>query len=229
MLEGITETITRADGATMTRHRYDSRLTIAVLNRLDKRCDRAEERGSLHLAAMRNWDEYLSLIGKGEDAAAEALLDRPVLSDSEKAQNRPACPLPERANPIPVADPPGFDPADHIWQVGTDADLRPNREPDLPDGTWMTIFPPPPGFEGYENIPFDGFNWYERTCTAEEIELIEAHQAAAEAEERAEFIAFAESERDGFFGMLRRELGREEPPAAPESQSAYLPPATTGT
>jgi hypothetical protein len=215
MLEGITETITRPDGATVTRHRFDSRLTIAVLNRLDKRCDRAEERGSVHLAAMRNWDEYLSLIGKGDDAAAEALLDRPVLSDAEKAQNCPACPLPERANPIEIGDPPGCDPAQNVWQAGTDADRRAEREHGLPDGTWMTTFPPPPGFDGYQNIPFDGINWYERTCTPDEVELIEAHDAAAEAEERAETIAFAEAQRDSWFAQLRRELGRDQDADSP--------------
>ena len=206
MLEGITETVTRPDGTTITRHRYDTRLTIAVLNRLDKRCDRAEERGSVHLAAMRNWDEYLRLIGKGDDAGAEALLDRPILSRLEKAQNRPACALPERANPIPIGDPPGCDPADNIWQVGTDADLRPDREHGLPEGTWMTTFPPPPGFDGYQNVPWDDDHWYERTCTAAEIELIEAHRIAAEAEERAKSTAFAEAQRDAYFAKLRSEL-----------------------
>jgi hypothetical protein len=74
-LEGITETITRADGVVVTRHRFDTRLSIAVLSRLDKRCDRAEERGDKHLAVMRNWDEWLDLIGKGDDQAAQAILD----------------------------------------------------------------------------------------------------------------------------------------------------------
>ena len=70
----------------------------------------------------------------------------------------------------------------------------------------MTTFPPPPGFDGYENVPWDGFNWYERTCTAEEAKLLEAHEAAAEAAEDAETTAHAEAERNDFFTRLRTEL-----------------------
>ena len=55
----------------------------------------------------------------------------------------------------------------------------------------MTTFPPPPGFDGHENRRWDGFNYYERACTPEEVELIEAHDAAAEAEEFAELTAEA--------------------------------------
>src|SRR5437763_10137806 len=74
-IDGITETITRGDGVVVTRHRYDGRLSMAVLGRLDRRCDRAEERGSVHLTAVRQWDAYLRLVGEGDDKAAEALLD----------------------------------------------------------------------------------------------------------------------------------------------------------
>jgi len=185
-IDGITETITRSDGVAVTRHRYDSRLSIAVLNRLDRRCDRAEERGSVHLAAVRNWDEYLRLVGKGEDKAAEALLDT--------AQDCPTCPLPERANPIPVGDPPGSHPWEDCWK-----DDR---------GVWMTCFPPPPGFDGYENSPWDGLSYYERTCTPGEVELIEAHSAAAIEAEARELDSFCNAKRDKFFGALRSDLAR---------------------
>lgn len=70
----------------------------------------------------------------------------------------------------------------------------------------MTTFPPPPGFDGHENRRWDGFNYYERACTPEEVELIEAHDAAAEAEEFAELTAEAEAERDAYFASLRTGL-----------------------
>ena len=44
-LDGVTETITRDGEVVAERHRHDSRLSIAVLHRLDKRCDRAVELG----------------------------------------------------------------------------------------------------------------------------------------------------------------------------------------
>lgn len=214
--DGIIDTITRGDGVTVTRRRFDSRLSIAVLNRLDRRCDRAEERCSTHLAAVRNWDEYLTLVGNGDDKAAEALLDRSALSAVEGSgversgvegvRDRQHCQLPERAFPIPPPDPPGCEPSEYCWRAGSDADLRPNRAHPLPDGTWITTFPPPPGFDGYENCPFDGVAWYERACTPEEAELLDASEAAGAAEEEAEDIAFAEAERDSFFGKLRAEL-----------------------
>jgi hypothetical protein len=78
----------------------------------------------------------------------------------------------------------------------------------------MTCFPPPPGFDGHENRPWDGFNYYERACTAEEADLVEAHEAAMEAEERAEITADAEAQRDSWFAMLREELGRARSPDA---------------
>jgi hypothetical protein len=115
-LEGITETITRPDGVVVTRHRFDTRLSIALLNRLDKRCDRAEERGDKHLAAMRNWDEWLDLIGKGDDQAAQAILD-----GAQECQN---CQLPENANPTPIHNPPGWDIWENVWR-------------DV-DGKWLT-------------------------------------------------------------------------------------------
>ena len=208
---GITETITRSDGATVTRHRFDSRLSIAVLNRLDRRCDRAEERGSIHLAAVRNWDEYLRLVGDGEDAAAEALLDRPVPSGVEAAQHCPTCTLPERANPISRPDPTGCDPSENCWKAGSADDLHPDRAGDVAVGTWITTFPPPAGFEGYQNVEWDGDRWYERACTVDEAALLDAHQAAEEASWRAERTADAEAERDNFFAGLRTAIAELDP------------------
>jgi hypothetical protein len=195
---GITETVTRSDGATITRHRFDSRLSIAVLNRLDKRCDRAEERGAVHLAAVRRWDEFMALVGAGDDKAAEALLDTP--------QECPTCPLPERANPIPAPDPPAWDLGENVWQIGDDRAPGADRDRGLPDGTWMTCFPPPPGFEGYQNIEWDGDHWYERACTAEEAALLDGREAAARAAEQAEITASAEADRDRFFATVRADV-----------------------
>lgn len=112
---------------------------------------------------------------------------------------------------------------DRFWQVGTDGELGRGRIENFPDGTWMTSFPPPPGFDGYENTPFDGDNWYERICTAEEVELLEAAAAGAEAEV-AGIIAFAGAQRERFFARLRRDLGQELP--VPAAQAS---PETTGT
>jgi hypothetical protein len=205
--DGITETITRSDGVTVTRHRFDSRLSIAVLKRLDQRCDRAEERGSVHLAAVRHWDEYLRLVGDGDDKAAEALLDRPVPSRAEGAQDCTTCPLPERANPIPAPDPPHSELAEYCWKLGEDEYSVAARHSGIADGAWLTNFPPPPGFASYENRPWTGQDfYYERTCTAEEAELLDADLAAAIAADKAEWTAYCEAGRDRFFASLRAGL-----------------------
>ena len=81
----------------------------------------------------------------------------------------------------------------------------------------MTVFPPPPGFEGQENIPWDGIAYYERACTAEESRLLDAHEAAGEAEERAELTADAEARRDLWFASLR------ESPSTGASRGDPLP------
>ena len=87
-LDGLTDTITRDDGSTITRHRFDSRLSIAVLNRLDRRCDRAAERGSAHLRAAAQWDAFIGAVGTGDTDAATALLAPPNAAKVSQARVR---------------------------------------------------------------------------------------------------------------------------------------------
>jgi len=185
-LDGVTDTVTRDGAAVATRHRFDSRLSIAVLNRLDKRCDRAEERGSKHLALVAHWDEWLTLVGKGAEAEAAAFLEPAPAEPSNQCQT---CQLAESENPTQDE---GLDLTDRYWR-------------DAIDDVWMTDFPPPPGFSGYESRPYDekdGDELYTRACTAEEAELLDADEAASQAAERAE----DEQLRDAWFEMLREEL-----------------------
>jgi hypothetical protein len=201
--EGITETITRDGEVVATRHRFDGRLSMAVLHRLDKRCDRAAELGGPHLALVRHWDEWLTLVGNGEEQAALALLqsaphefappESPPRTTAQHCQFRK---LPESENP--TADLPDrheTDDSDRCWKNG--------------EGVWLTHFPPPPGFDGYESCKWDGLTWYERACTAEEAALLDADHAADEAEQRAEAErerAEIEEERDAWFAALRAKL-----------------------
>ena len=189
-LDGVTDTISKDGEVVATRHRFDSRLSIAVLHRLDKRCDRAEERGSRHLALVRHWDDWLAPVGKDDCGAALALLDPPPEPEAEAAQHCPKCQL--RTGNCPTGegeDDDAIDPADHCWKDDEDV--------------WMTALPPPAGFTGYESDDY-GAPGYERECTAEEAELLEAHDADSGAEERAQ----EEDLRDQLFALLRdrREL-----------------------
>jgi hypothetical protein len=238
-IDGVTDTIIRGGEVVAERHRYDGRLSMAVLHRLDKRCDRAEELGSNHLALVRRWDEWLDLIGKGDEAAARAILESGV---GETSQHGQLGQLPLAGNPTEMPFPPGFNDGEYCWKAGSSglpgagrehglgssglpgagrehglgSSGLPGagREHGLDDGVWLTVFPPPPGFDGYENRPWDGFNWYERACTAEEVALLDAHEAAtlaaSQAEiraEDAEILADAEAQRDALFLKLKTEIG----------------------
>ena len=70
---------------------------------------------------------------------------------------------------------------------------------------WMTDFPPPADFTGYENRPYDedqDIECYERACTEEEAALLQADIARDRAAEGAE----EEELRDASFAQLRGEL-----------------------
>jgi hypothetical protein len=209
-MNGVVDTIVKNGEVVAERRRFDTRLSIAVLNRLDKRCDRAEEQGSRHLALVRNWDEYLQLIGKGDDDAARALMESDA---TETTFDSPLGPLPESENPTAPLHPPGCDPSENCWRAGSAGDLNPTRGRRVAEGAWITVFPPPPGFDGYQNVEWDGDTWYERACTEEEAELLDAHEAAKAAAEQAEIeaeaaelTAYSEAERDSWFDKLRSEL-----------------------
>ena len=88
-------------------------------------------------------------------------------------------------------------------------------------GEWLTTFAPPPHFEGYENCPFNALTWYERSCTAEEIALIEAHeavQAAAIKAEEEEDIAFAHTHREEWLTAFKARLGLQSPSLVEEDE-----------
>src|SRR5437868_9626580 len=96
--------------------------------------------------------------------------------------------LPETDDPTaqgeqPDEQPEGTDLSDRCWRDD--------------DGVWMTDFPPPPNFDGDETREYGDYK-YERECTPEEAELLDADEAAAEAEEQRE----NEDLRDAWFAML---------------------------
>ena len=184
-VDGVTDTIRKNGEVVAERHRFDSRLSIAVLHRLDKRCDRAVELGSRHLPLVRHWDEWLRLVGKGEEQAARAFL--------ESTPHGQFGQLPESENPTGEADEDdGIDLSHRFWR-------------DEIDEVWMTDFPPPAGFTGYQNRPYeedDPSESYVRACTEEEAAILEAGEKADRAAIRAE----DEELRDAWFAMLRDEL-----------------------
>ncbi len=74
-LHGNVETITRPDGSEIERHRFDNRLGMAMLNRLDRLADKAAKE-TTHAAARlvaQELDAYLDLLGQDVGPARAGL------------------------------------------------------------------------------------------------------------------------------------------------------------
>jgi len=194
-IDGVTETIRRDGAIVAERHRHDSRLSIAVLHRLDKRCDLAEERGARHLPLVRRWDEWLELIAKGDDAAALALLDN---LDPEHAPDHQLHQLPLGENPT-EAEPQDED--EHCFWQGD-------------QGIWMTDFPPPADYDGNELGKWGDYD-YSRSCTDEETGLLDRVRGLDQAAARQQ----AECRRDERLADMLAELDEQSvlPPPAPSA------------
>ena len=188
------------------RRHYESWLGLAVLKRLDKQAeeDRADEGLAARIAG--GWKDALDALREGGTGAVAGALEPEV-------------------DEVDIPPPPGCDPFGNCWRAASAGDLNPRRTCGVADGTWITTFPPPPGFDGYENCEWDCFTWYERACTPEEAELLDANEAAAAAEEEAELTAFAEAERDSYFAKLRAAIAGRHPGLDPGP--AFTSTATT--
>ena len=185
-VDGVTDTITKDGEVVAERHRFDSRLSIAVLHRLDKRCDRAAELGAHHLAIVRHWDEWLALVGKGDETATSALL-----ASARHGQ----------LGQLPLGENPTGEPEEPEEDRYLDLSARTWKDPI--DDIWLTDFPPPPGFDGYEKCEWgDPTETYERACTAEEAAILDADAAGDIEVERAEEADL----RDRWFAYLAGRL-----------------------
>lgn len=180
-MNGVVERIYKDGEVVAERHRYDNRLTMAVLRRLDERVDRAQERGDAHLRIAAHWDDYLAAVAQDRQEDALALLvppgpaPQPKSVPAENARERELREL--HPGNVPGA---GRDWHD-VWDEG---------------GLWWTDYPPPSDFDGEEEGSY-GEDDYRRTLSPAELAVIESEEAAALAGERA----LAEGLRDAYFGL----------------------------
>jgi hypothetical protein len=203
---GVIERIYKDGVIVAERHRYDNRLTMAVLARLDSRIDRAEEKGAAHLRVAERWEDYLDAVGEDRRDDGLALLAPP---------EPPAPPEPKRSlgansgdrelHELHLAEEAGTDDDGglHVWEDE--------------DG-WWTDFPPPADFDGVEDGDYGDYD-YRRSLSPAEQSVIDsdlAEEDAEEAEAMAEERAAAEAERDSYFGFapdsVREEAEGEESP-----------------
>jgi len=131
-----------------------------------------------------NWEHAIDALRSGDDegvAKALALLEGHKVEEVEAPRDGQ-----------PEEEEEGLDLSDRCWIDGI-------------DHIWMTDFPPPEGFTGYESRPYDEPDEderYVRACTEEEAAILEADRAALRAAERAEDEAL----RDEWFALLRSEV-----------------------
>ena len=189
-IDGLTETIRRDGEIVAERHRHDSRLSIAVLHRLDKRCDQAEDFGAYHTPLIAKWDEWLEVVGTGQDAAARALL--------ENAPDHQLHQLLLGENP--TAETERVDDNIHYWQDE--------------QGIWTTDFPPPADFDGVEDGRWSS-RTYSRHCTEQERDLL----VRLECFDQATARAAADRLRDRCIANMVAQLVRQPdlPPTPPSA------------
>lgn len=208
-MEGNVEQIWRDGELVGERHVIDNRLGLAILRRLDRL---AETGLSLHSSLQQpkpptlvarskpiDWELAINALQTGDDDAvckALALVKADEVEEVYDPPNRPPSP----------DEPQDLDLSDRCWRTA--------------DGRWMTSFPPPAGFTGFEECDWDDpEEEYERECTPEEVAILEADVANARAAERAE----EESLRDSWFALLRQESVSSPPLDGEDEVNASFP------
>jgi len=206
-MEGNVEQIYRDGELIGERHTLDNRLGLQILRRLDRLTERnacscggrspAPKQKSLDPCLRRgtgNFDWALAieaLRNEDDEGVGRALA---LIEDDkvEEVEGDPNLPLPDD-------EPEEIDQWSRCWW-------------DDIEEVWMTNFPPPEGWDGYQTRDYDDIEDkepYERACTPEEVELLEASEAADRAAERKEDAQV----RDEWFDLLRSELA-DTPQAA---------------
>jgi hypothetical protein len=199
------------------RHRHDNRLSIAVLNRLDSRCDRDERNGAPTLRLVERWDAYVAALAEDRVADVEALL----------------APQPAELTPSVATFGQGNDAMliHQLHQLHTGRALAEqakdvDREGDEEERVWIeyhswrTNFPPPDDFNGDEQGEY-GEEDYNRQCTPEERTLLDRCYPDAVIDERNTSLEADEAQRDSFFAALAAEVAS---PPQDDTQSLVSKP-----
>ncbi len=191
---GVVERIYKDGVIVAERHRYDNRLTMAVLARLDARIDRAERMDSPHLKIVARWEDYLDALGEDRRDEAGALLAPP-----EPPQPAPQ-PPPQPTPPADRQENAGHRELHELHPAGDARSARDSHDVWETSGVWWTDYPPPADFDGEEEGEYGDYK-YRRTLSASEQAVIDADEAS----ERAEALAIGEAQRDAFFAVYEEE------------------------
>ena len=191
-LNGITEQLSYHGEVIDTRTRFDGRLLLALLGRLDKRAESE--------TAMLGADRFDALLDAiSADADAGDLLETPAqararAADEAQAERIAAAQEEEAAQ---EADP------HMIWEEGD---------------AWYTDYPAPPGYDGIEDGDYGDAD-YRRTLSPEELAALGVEEEAAADLARAEAQRRAAFGLDAGDGEAEQEEQEEQEKAGAENAS----------
>jgi len=201
-VHGTVDQIWKDGEVVAERHRHDNRLSIAVLNRLDARCDRDDRIEAPAVRAAANWEAYLAALAGDRTGEIQAMLAAPppeCLDDDDGAI------LGQGRNSMLIHQL-------HQLRQGKalDEDLDWTDDEDderiwIEDNSWRTNFPPPDGFNGHEAGDY-GDEDYSRQCTPGECELLDRRYPDAFRDEAEEKRQADEAARAAFFAGLAEHL-----------------------
>ncbi len=207
-IDGWDEVITRstANGEkNVTRHRIDNRLAMSLLGRLDKRAEVPLTEGTdaaLARIIAQDFEAFLDLISSGAGGAAISLflalrMPQPEQQSPCKNDDIGRCELCGDKAPLPAQNMPAQPRVETDEMIASKLSVwcKEDCSPDELD-SWVTDFPPPPGFDGDEDGVWDS-GYYERSLTEEE----HAVQMIIHREQGAPLLAAATAARDAHFGF----------------------------
>ena len=171
-MEGNVEQIYRDGELVGERHVLDNRLGLAILRRLDRLAEMGMavstigQRVTLKYEPRPtpacnpqaiDWSLAIDALRTGDDEGVAKAL---ALIEGDKVEEVEGPPNPSNQGD----EDEGLDLSDRCWK-------------DAVEEIWMTDFPPPPGFAGYESRDYDEIGEdepYVRACTPEEAALLDA-------------------------------------------------------
>ena len=205
-ISGCVEQIYRDGAIVGERHRYDNKLSIAVLGRLDRQLERAEASDQAHLSALGQWEAFVDAVAEERTEQAETII-APRASHCEVRE---------------VQDDFSSFSANH--ESNGEDDMNDEEDDDrvwIDDHTWRTNFPPPTGFRGHEDGEY-GDDDYSRQCTPEEWAVLDARypdDCARLGEHERKRLA-DEALRDSLFKSIADDFAAQGPTSLDDEQEA---------
>ncbi len=227
-INGTVDQIWKDGEIVAERHRHDNRLSIAVLNRLDARCDRAERIGAPTQRIAAEWDFYLAALAEDRTADAQALLDPPLLDPPPPAPLAPTAAIFGQGSDAMLIHQLHQLRSGHA--LDEEAVMAAHEDEDeervwVENECWRTNFPPPADFHGAEEGDY-GDEDYNRQCTLEESAVLDRRFPDTFDDADDDRLEADEAERDAFFAELAEEEEVKETETAkssPERGGGPLP------